>query len=133
MTDSSISPSNKSDHPLAISFKSVSKIFGGVQALDKVSFEVAQGEIHCLAGENGSGKSTLIKIITGVYQPEHGVEMEYFGKKLGGYLLSVAIKNSFLMGSSRLWVHTCSLDHKNALNNYISRGMKIFKSEILAR
>ena len=62
-----------------------------------------------------------------------GILEEYMGKQLGGYLLSVAIKNSFLMGSSRLWVHTCSLDHKNALNNYISRGMKIFKSEILAR
>jgi hypothetical protein len=62
-----------------------------------------------------------------------GILEKYMGKQLGGYLLSVAIKNSFLMGSSRLWVHTCSLDHKNALNNYISRGMKIFKSEILAR
>ena len=62
-----------------------------------------------------------------------GILEEYMGKQLGGYLLSEAIKNSFLMGSSRLWVHTCSLDHKNALNNYISRGMKIFKSEILAR
>ena len=29
----------------------------------------------------------------------------------------------------RVWVHTCSLDHKNALNNYIARGMKIFKTE----
>ena len=62
-----------------------------------------------------------------------GILEEHIGKKLGGYLLSVAIKNSFLMGSSRLWVHTCSLDHKNALSNYKSRAMKIFKSEILAR
>ena len=38
--------------------------------------------MHCLAGENGCGKSTLIKIITGVYQPEAGAEMEYFGKRL---------------------------------------------------
>ena len=93
MTDSSISPRNKSNHSLAISFKSVSKIFGGVQALENVSFEVEQGEIHCLAGENGSGKSTLIKIITGVYQPEPGVEMEYFGKKLGKYLCIQVLRN----------------------------------------
>jgi hypothetical protein len=32
-----------------------------------------------------------------------------------------------------VWVHTCSLDHKNALHNYQSRGMKIFKSETLIR
>ncbi len=62
-----------------------------------------------------------------------GILEEYFGKKLGGYLLSEAIKNSFSMGALRLWVHTCSLDHKNALLNYQSRGMKIFKSETLIR
>ena len=62
-----------------------------------------------------------------------GILEEYFGKKLGGYLLSEAIKYSFFMGSKRVWVHTCSLDHKNALSNYLSRGMKIFKSETLTR
>ena len=62
-----------------------------------------------------------------------GILEEYFGKKLGGYLLSEAIKQSFAFGSLRVWVHTCSLDHKNALNNYLSRGMKIFRSETLSR
>ena len=62
-----------------------------------------------------------------------GILEEYFGKKLGSYLLSEAIKYSFTMGSQRVWVHTCSLDHKNALGNYLSRGMKIFKSETLIR
>ena len=62
-----------------------------------------------------------------------GILEEYFGKRLGGYLLSEAIKISFSIGALRLWVHTCSLDHKNALLNYQSRGMKIFKSEILIR
>ncbi len=62
-----------------------------------------------------------------------GILEEYFGKKLGGYLLSEAIKISFSKGAERLWVHTCSLDHKNALNNYLSRGFKIFKSETLNR
>ena len=62
-----------------------------------------------------------------------GILEDYFGKKLGGYLLSEAIKYSFTMGSERVWAHTCSLDHKNALGNYLSRGMKIFKSETLIR
>ena len=64
------------------------------------------------------------------------VEIAYFGlleefqnKKLGSYLLSQAIKKSFKSNVNRVWVHTCSLDHKNALSNYIARGMKIFKSE----
>ena len=62
-----------------------------------------------------------------------GILDEYFGKKLGGYLLSESIKRSFAMGCERVWAHTCSLDHKHALRNYLSRGMKIFKSETLIR
>ena len=58
-----------------------------------------------------------------------GILEEYQNKKLGSYLLSEAIKKSFVINIERVWVHTCSLDHKNALKNYISRGMKIFKTE----
>ncbi|MAJ65705.1 MAG: GNAT family N-acetyltransferase [Candidatus Pelagibacter sp.] len=60
-----------------------------------------------------------------------GLLEEYQNKKLGSYLLSEAIKKSFEYNAKRVWLHTCSLDHKNALNNYITRGMKIFKSEIV--
>ena len=66
------------------------------------------------------------------------VEIAYFGlleefqnKKLGSYLLYQAIQQSFKGSINRVWVHTCSLDHKNALNNYIARGMKIFKTETI--
>jgi len=60
-----------------------------------------------------------------------GILEEYQNKKLGSFLLSDAIKKSFKENVDRVWLHTCSLDHKNALNNYLSRGMKIFKSEIV--
>ena len=60
-----------------------------------------------------------------------GILEEYIGKQLGGYLLSEAIKISFNIGAKRIWVHTCSLDHKNALQNYLSRGMKVFKYETI--
>ena len=60
-----------------------------------------------------------------------GLLEEYQNKKLGSYLLSSAIKESFLKKAKRVWVHTCSLDHKNALKNYTARGMKIFKKEII--
>ena len=74
-----------------------------------------------------------------IFHPENNeTEIAYFGileeyqnKKLGSYLLSEAIKKSFKNKVNRVWVHTCSLDHKNALSNYISRGMKIFKTEVL--
>ena len=60
-----------------------------------------------------------------------GILEEYQNKKLGSYLLSEAIKKSFNKNVNRVWLHTCSLDHKNALNNYVARGMKIFKTEIV--
>ena len=72
------------------------------------------------------------------HQEKNEIEIAYFGilkeyqnKKLGSYLLSEAIKKSFENKVNRVWVHTCSLDHKNALRNYVSRGMKIFKTEII--
>ena len=60
-----------------------------------------------------------------------GLLEEYHNQKLGSFLLSSAIRNSFKEKTNRVWVHTCSLDHKNALKNYISRGMKVFKSETI--
>ncbi len=60
-----------------------------------------------------------------------GILEEYHNKKLGSYLLSEAIRESFKNKINRVWVHTCTLDHKNALKNYIKRGMKIFKTEII--
>ena len=70
------------------------------------------------------------------HEEKNEIEIAYFGlleefqnKNLGSFLLSEAIKKSFLNNINRVWLHTCSLDHENALNNYIARGMKIFKTE----
>ena len=60
-----------------------------------------------------------------------GLLEEYQNQKLGSFLLESAIKISFLEKPKRVWVHTCSLDHKNALNNYLARGMKVFKRETI--
>tara|TARA_B100000767_G_C19611099_1_gene469891 strand:+ start:144 stop:650 length:507 start_codon:yes stop_codon:yes gene_type:complete len=61
-----------------------------------------------------------------------GLLEDYHNKKLGGYLLSSAIKKSFEKKNiKRVWVHTCTLDHENALKNYLARGMKIYKKETI--
>ena len=60
-----------------------------------------------------------------------GILEEYQNKNLGSYLLSKAIKKSYEKDIKRVWLHTCSLDHQNALNNYLARGMKIFKTETI--
>ena len=55
-----------------LSVRDVSKHFGAVEALNKVSFDVFPGEVVALAGDNGAGKSTLIKAISGVFGYEIG-------------------------------------------------------------
>jgi len=54
---------------------------------------------------------------------------EFFGKGIGGHLLTDAILNSFKEKINKVWVHTCTLDHPNALKNYLARGMTIFRTE----
>ena len=60
-----------------------------------------------------------------------GILKEFYGKKYGAHLLSLAIIKCFEQKISKIWLHTCSLDHENALKNYLARGMKIFKSETI--
>ena len=50
----------------------ISRSFGGVKAVQKVSFHVAQGEALGLIGPNGSGKSTTVNLVCGVYGIEEG-------------------------------------------------------------
>src|SRR5271154_3036708 len=55
-----------------IEFRSISKAFGGVVALDNVTLSIASGECHGLMGENGAGKSTLGKILAAIHRPDSG-------------------------------------------------------------
>ena len=58
-----------------------------------------------------------------------GLLEKYIGKGIGGFALSSAIRKAFEKNINRVWLHTCTLDHPNALKNYIARGMTVFKKE----
>ena len=58
-----------------------------------------------------------------------GILKEFRGLKLGSILLNHAIASASRKNPHRMWVHTCSLDHKHALQNYKSKGFEIFKEE----
>ncbi|HPS48999.1 MAG TPA: ATP-binding cassette domain-containing protein, partial [Flexilinea sp.] len=60
---------------ILLEMQSITKEFPGVRALDNVTFQVREGEIHALVGENGAGKSTLMNVLSGWYP--HG---SYEGK-----------------------------------------------------
>lgn len=57
-----------------------------------------------------------------------GVLPAFIGRRLGGWMLTEAIKRGWAMGARRVWVHTCSLDAQpRALANYRARGMRVFR------
>ena len=69
-------------------------------------------------------------------QPDAAVELAYFGllprfigKGVGGNLLTAAIARAWEMGAKRVWVHTCTLDHPQALANYQAHGFRIYRIE----
>ena len=73
-------------------------------------------------------------------QAEGNVEIAFFGLfrrfiglGLGGHLLTEATRGAWNMGAGRVWVHTCTLDHPHALENYQARGFTIFHKETRER
>lgn len=97
-----------------LSVRSMSKRFGGVQALQDVSFDLEAGEVLALAGDNGAGKSTLIKCISGVHQPDEG-EIRYKG---------AAIEMASPRGARRLGIETIYQDL--ALADNLDVGANVF-------
>ncbi len=103
----------KQETPPALRLRNVSKTFGGVKALQSVDFEVLAGEVHCLAGENGCGKSTLIKIVTGVYTPDPGAELELFGERVS----SISPTKARSMGIAVIWQDLALFPHMTVAEN----------------
>ena len=93
-------------------------------------------ETHILKKGKGENEN-LVGFYEQEYHPESneielinmGILKEFRGLKLGSTLLNHAIASASRKNPKRMWVHTCSLDHKHALQNYKSKGFEIFKQE----
>jgi len=67
-----VKPGSAGASPMALEVKGLSKHFGGVRAVDEVSFSVRRGGVHALIGPNGSGKTTTLNVLSGIYQATAG-------------------------------------------------------------
>src|SRR5689334_11115493 len=90
----------------------LSKRFGGLMALDDVSFQIAQGEIYGLIGPNGAGKTTLFNLLTGLYTPSSG-EVFLQGHALKGlkphHIARLGLARTFQ--NIRLFAHMTALEN----------------------
>ena len=68
---------------VVLDFHNATKAFGGLKAVDKLSFQVYEGEILSLIGPNGSGKTTTFNLITGLYEPDSG-DVLLYGESIAG-------------------------------------------------
>ncbi len=69
--------------PIVLGVKEVTKTFGGLRAVDRVAFDVKQGQVFTMIGPNGAGKTTLFNVLTGLFKPTDG-EVFFNGKPIGG-------------------------------------------------
>jgi putative multiple sugar transport system ATP-binding protein len=116
-----------------LEMKNITKEFPGVKALNNVSFQVADGEIHCLVGENGAGKSTLMKVLSGVYP--YGT---YSGDiYLGGNILQFSgIRDSEKAGIAIIYQELALIPEMSVyeniyLGNEIKKGVQIDWNETI--
>ena len=99
--------------PVTIRLSNISKFYSGVRALEDVSAEFYEGEVHAILGENGAGKSTLISIISGTLQPDLG-EIEFGGRKVSPMSPEIAAS----LGISISFQHPAILDDLSVLENF---------------
>lgn len=114
----------------AVQFRSITKRFPGVLALDGVSVDVAEGSFHALCGENGAGKSTLGKILAGIYRPDAG-EVLLFGQPLTAAGPEAALRAGVGMVHQELaFCENLSVAENLCLHRLPSKGVFVSRGEM---
>jgi branched-chain amino acid transport system ATP-binding protein len=103
-----------SDADVLLSARDLSVRFGGVLAVNRVSFDVRRGEVFTLIGPNGAGKTTVFNLISGIYEPTHG-EIEYEGHKL----TALPAHRIAALGIARTFQNIELFEHASVLQNLL--------------
>jgi branched-chain amino acid transport system ATP-binding protein len=101
-----------SDSTPILSLRNVRRYFGGIKAVDGVSFDVAPKRITGLIGPNGAGKTTLFNVISGFYKPDEG-EVDFQGERING----LSLHQTFLKGLCRTFQISRELKLMTVLEN----------------
>ena len=101
-----------------LSAKSLSVRFGGVLAVNNVSFDVKQGEVFTLIGPNGAGKTTVFNLISRIYTPTTG-EIDYAGPKGLVKLTDQAPQDVAALGIARTFQNIELFEHASVLHNLL--------------
>src|SRR4051812_27900794 len=97
--------------------KDITLRFGGVRALDGVSFQVAQGDIHAIIGPNGAGKTSLLNCISGLYRPQIGEILFHAGDKGDRNLVRTKPGTIARLGIARTFQNIELFRHMTVLEN----------------
>jgi len=110
-----------------LELQSISLAFGGLQALDQVSFAVAPGTVHAVIGPNGAGKTTLFNLITGFLSPQSG-RVVFQGHEIQGW----APHQVASLGIARTFQLVQLFDHMNVLENVMVGRHRLSRAGLLA-
>jgi len=110
-----------------LEIESVSLQFGGVKALDDVSFYVRKGEIFSLIGPNGAGKTSMLNCISGLYKPTSG-SIRYKGQEL----LKMKPYHRTNLGIARTFQNIALFSHMSVLDNLKLGRHTLMKSGFLS-
>jgi branched-chain amino acid transport system ATP-binding protein len=104
--------------PVLLSAKNLSVRFGGVLAVNNVSFDVKQGEVFTLIGPNGAGKTTVFNLISRIYTPTSG-EIDYLGPQGMLKLTAQAPQDVASLGIARTFQNIELFEHASVLHNLL--------------
>ena len=109
-----------------LEIENISLQFGGVKALDSVTYHINQGEIFSLIGPNGAGKTSMLNCISGLYQPTTG-SIRYKGQEI----INMKPYNRTTLGMARAFQNIALFAHMSVLDNLKLGRHSLMKSGLL--